>query len=37
MSESAPTIEGDNDVHPHWMREAMRMVRTNALAEVVVS
>ena len=34
MSESVPTIEGDDDVHLRWMREAMRMVRTNTLARV---
>ena len=32
MSESVPTVEGDDDVHLRWMREAMRMVRTNTLA-----
>jgi len=28
MSEIIPTVGGD-DVHLHWMREAMRMVRAN--------
>ena len=32
MSETLPTVGGDDDIHLRWMREAMCMVHTSPIS-----